>query len=53
MKTVTTKKKIGSTTYIVISSSSENAKDNIKTKIEKLIKRDVSIINNSYGNKIN
>lgn len=41
---VTTERKIGKVTYFVCSSSSENAKDTLDKKIEKLIKKDINKI---------
>lgn len=37
----TTERKIGGVTYFVCSSSSENAKDTLDSKIKKLIKKDI------------
>ena len=39
--TVTTEHKIGKVTYFVCSSASENAKDTLNKKVEKLIIRDI------------
>lgn len=41
---VITERKIGNVTYFVYSSASENAKDTLDKKIEKLIKKDISKI---------
>lgn len=43
----TTEHKIGSTTYFVTSLPSENAKDTIKSKVEKLILKDINQNNNN------
>lgn len=40
--TTTTKHKIGTTTYFVVASPSDKATDTIKTKVEKLILKDMS-----------
>lgn len=38
-----TQHRIGSMTYLVVSAPSENAKDTIQTKIEKLIIKDINL----------
>jgi len=44
--TVITEKKIGTTTYTIVASPSENAKETLKTKVEKLIIKNLSAVKN-------
>ena len=47
---VTTKRKIGKVTYVVVSASSPQAKDTIAQKIQKNIKRDMENLKNIAEN---